>query len=272
VTAARPGSGPLLEIDGMSKSFGATRVLDAVSLTVHPGEVVSVIVASGSGKSTFLRCINMMEVPEAGRVTFETQRFDFDRLKGSRPPDAALQALRARIGMVFQSYNLWPHMTVLENVIEAPMRVRGLARAEAVAIADSLLEKIGLAEKRTAYPSRLSGGQQQRVAIARALAMQPRLMLFDEVTSALDPELVGEVLALMADLAADGMTMLLVTHEIAFARDVSTRTVFFDAGRIAEDGPPGDVLRAPRSDRLRQFLRRILHEDVAARAHGRAAP
>jgi polar amino acid transport system ATP-binding protein len=266
------GDGPLLTVRGLSKSFGPLRVLDDVSLDVTAGEVVSVIGASGSGKSTFLRCVNLMEVPDGGTMAFEQFRFDYGRPDGRRPADAALQALRARIGMVFQSYNLWPHMTVLENVIEAPMRVKGLPRAEAVAIAEALLDKIGLAEKRAAYPSRLSGGQQQRVAIARALAMQPRLMLFDEVTSALDPELVGEVLALMAALAADGMTMLLVTHEIAFARDVSTRTVFFDGGRIAEDGPPREVLRQPRSDRLRQFLRRILHEDIAAAARTGGAP
>lgn len=165
--------------------------------------------------------------------------------------------------MVFQSYNLWPHMTVLENVVEAPIRVKRQPRAEAIANAEALLARIGLAEKRHAYPSHLSGGQQQRVAIVRALAMQPKLMLFDEVTSALDPELVGEVLSLMASLAAEGMTMLLVTHEIGFAREVSTRTIFFDEGVVAEDGPPREVLRDPKSDRLRQFLKRVLHEHVA---------
>jgi polar amino acid transport system ATP-binding protein len=254
----------LLRIRELSKSFGPVEVLKNISIDIQAGEVVSVIGASGSGKSTFLRCINVLEKPEAGFLDFDRFSFDFRDGARAQPTEADLKALRARIGMVFQSYNLWPHMTVLENVIEAPIRVRGMARPEAVDIALSLLRRIGLAEKRDSYPSRLSGGQQQRVAIARALAMQPQLMLFDEVTSALDPELVGEVLALMAELAAEGMTMLLVTHEIGFAREVSTRTIFFDNGRIGEDGPPAEVLRNPRSDRLRQFLSRILHEGVAA--------
>ncbi|WP_309486189.1 amino acid ABC transporter ATP-binding protein [Ancylobacter mangrovi] len=254
---------PLLRIRELRKSFGAHEVLKGISLEVHAGEVVSIIGASGSGKSTFLRCINVMEMPDGGLLDFEDAHFDFAPGARGRPTPAQLRALRARIGMVFQSYNLWPHMSVLENVIEAPMRVKGVARAEAVALAEGLLERIGLADKRGAYPSRLSGGQQQRVAIVRALAMKPRLMLFDEVTSALDPELVGEVLALMASLAKEGMTMLLVTHEIGFAREVSTRTVFFDQGRIAEDGPPRDVLYRPASERLQQFLKRVLHEHVA---------
>ena len=258
---------PLLRIRELSKSFGPVEVLKNISVDIHAGEVVSVIGASGSGKSTFLRCINVLERPEAGFLDFETFSFDFRGGARAQPTADDLKALRARIGMVFQSYNLWPHMTVLENVIEAPIRVRGLPRAEAIDLATSLLRRIGLAEKRDSYPNRLSGGQQQRVAVARALAMQPRLMLFDEVTSALDPELVGEVLALMAELAAEGMTMLLVTHEIGFAREVSKRTVFFDNGHIGEDGPPAEVLRHPRSERLRQFLSRILHEGVAAGLH-----
>lgn len=251
---------PLLRIKGLSKSFGTHQVLKDISLDVRPGEVISIIGASGSGKSTFLRCLNVLEMPDGGIFDFENFAFDFRTDARKHPNRAELKALRARIGMVFQSYNLWPHMTVLENVIEAPVRVRGVARTEAIDQAETLLARIGLAEKRNAYPSRLSGGQQQRVAIVRALAMQPRLMLFDEVTSALDPELVGEVLALMAQLAIEGMTMLVVTHEIAFAREVSTRTVFFEGGRVAEDGPPSDVLRNPRSDRLRQFLSRMLRE------------
>ncbi|GAB4067858.1 amino acid ABC transporter ATP-binding protein [Ancylobacter sonchi] len=263
---------PLLRIRDLRKSFGSHEVLKGISLEVRAGEVVSIIGASGSGKSTFLRCINVMEMPNEGFFDFEDFAFDFRAGARNQPTPAQLRALRARIGMVFQSYNLWPHMTVLENVIEAPMRVKRLARAEAVAIAESLLERIGLADKRGAYPSRLSGGQQQRVAIARALAMKPRLMLFDEVTSALDPELVGEVLALMASLAQEGMTMLLVTHEIGFAREVSTRTVFFDQGRIAEDGLPRDVLYRPQSERLQQFLRRVLHEHVATSAAREAHP
>jgi ABC-type histidine transport system ATPase subunit len=254
--------GPLIEIRGLRKSFGAHEVLKGISADVRAGEVVSVIGASGSGKSTFLRCVNMLEMPNAGTLKFGDFAFDFAD-PARRPTARQLRELRTRIGMVFQSYNLWPHMTVLENVIEAPVRVKKQPNAEAVAQAETLLSRIGLAEKRHAYPSHLSGGQQQRVAIVRALAMAPKLMLFDEVTSALDPELVGEVLALMASLAAEGMTMLVVTHEIGFAREVSTRTIFFDGGVIAEDGPPRAVLREPKSERLRQFLKRVLHEHVA---------
>ncbi|CAA0086039.1 Arginine transport ATP-binding protein ArtM [Starkeya nomas] len=253
---------PLVRIRDLKKSFGAHPVLKGVSLDVHAGEVVSIIGASGSGKSTFLRCINVLEMPSGGTMDFEGFHFDYEEGARRAPTAGQLRELRARIGMVFQSYNLWPHMSVLENVIEAPIRVKGEAPADAVAKAEELLARIGLAEKRHAYPSRLSGGQQQRVAIVRALAMQPRLMLFDEVTSALDPELVGEVLSLMASLAGEGMTMLLVTHEIGFAREVSNRVLFFDQGVIAEDGPPGEVLRQPRSERLKQFLRRVLHEDA----------
>ncbi|MDQ0474583.1 amino acid ABC transporter ATP-binding protein [Labrys wisconsinensis] len=263
MSAAAGAGAPLLRIRDLTKSFGGHEVLKGISLDVHAGEVVSVIGASGSGKSTFLRCVNVMEMPDAGLLDFEDVSFDFRAGSRTCPTEKQLRALRARIGMVFQSYNLWPHKTVLENVIEAPIRVKGLPRAEAIDRAEALLARIGLAEKRHAYPGRLSGGQQQRVAIVRALAMQPRLMLFDEVTSALDPELVGEVLALMASLAAEGMTMLLVTHEIGFAREVSTRTIFFDGGRVAEDGPPREVLRNPSSERLRQFLKRVLHEHVA---------
>ena len=260
--AAKGEAGPILRISGLHKTFGSLEVLKGISLQVMPSEVVSIIGASGSGKSTFLRCVNMMELPDRGEMEFESFHFHF-RPGSAGPPARSLSEVRAKIGMVFQSYNLWPHMTVLENVIEAPMRVRRLSRRDSVIEAEDLLEKIGLIEKRNVYPGRLSGGQQQRVAIVRALAMRPKVMLFDEVTSALDPELVGEVLALMAKLAADGMTMLLVTHEIAFARDVSSRTVFFDRGLIAEDGSPDQVLREPKSERLRQFLKRILHEDIA---------
>ncbi len=259
---ATSGAGPVLRISDLHKTFGSLEVLRGISLDVMPSEVVSIIGASGSGKSTFLRCINMMEMPDRGALEFETFHFRFHP-GAAGPSPATLSAVRAKIGMVFQSYNLWPHMTVLENVIEAPMRVRRLSRRDSILEAEDLLEKIGLIEKRNVYPGKLSGGQQQRVAIVRALAMRPKVMLFDEVTSALDPELVGEVLALMAKLAADGMTMLLVTHEIAFARDVSSRTIFFDRGLIAEDGSPDQVLREPKSERLRQFLKRILHENIA---------
>lgn len=260
---ATPADAPILRLKDIRKRFDANEVLKGVSLDVAAGEVISIIGASGSGKSTFLRCVNLMEIPDEGFMDFG--RFSFDYIEGARrqPTPLQLRELRAQIGMVFQSYNLWPHMTVLENVIEAPVRVKKVPRKEAVEQAEALLQRIGLYEKRGAYPSKLSGGQQQRVAIVRALAMKPEVMLFDEVTSALDPELVGEVLELMGSLAADGMTMLLVTHEIAFARDVSSRVVFFDQGVIAEAGAPGDVLADPRSDRLRQFLRRVLHQGVA---------
>jgi ABC-type histidine transport system ATPase subunit len=269
VTPAAASTEPLLRITELRKSFGTNEVLKGISLDVRPGEVVSIIGASGSGKSTFLRCVNVLERPNAGRLEFEDFSFDFGESSAAQPTGAHLRALRARIGMVFQSYNLWPHKTVLENVIEAPLRVKRMPRERAVAEAEALLERIGLADKRDAYPNWLSGGQQQRVAIVRALAMAPKLMLFDEVTSALDSELVGEVLALMAALAAEGMTMLVVTHEIGFAREVSTRTIFFDAGRVAEDGPPREVLRQPKSDRLKQFLKRVLHEHVGQEATAR---
>ncbi len=253
---------PLLRLREIRKSFGTFEVLKGVSLDVAQGEVVSIIGASGSGKSTFLRSINVMEMPQTGTMDFGDFHFDFRKGAASHPTKVQLQKLRAEIGMVFQSYNLWPHMTVLQNVIHAPMTLRRTPRAQAVEEAEALLARIGLYEKRDSYPARLSGGQQQRVAIARALAMKPRLMLFDEVTSALDPELVHEVLVLMASLAADGMTMLLVTHEIAFARDVSSRVLFFDQGVMAEQGPPDRVLRNPESPRLRQFLHRILHDEM----------
>ncbi|MGC9448111.1 amino acid ABC transporter ATP-binding protein [Cereibacter johrii] len=256
------GDAPLLRLREIRKSFGTFEVLKGVSLDVAQGEVVSIIGASGSGKSTFLRSINVMEMPQAGKMDFGDFHFDFRKGAASHPTKVQLQKLRAEIGMVFQSYNLWPHMTVLQNVIHAPMTLRRTPRAQAVEEAEALLARIGLYEKRDSYPARLSGGQQQRVAIARALAMKPRLMLFDEVTSALDPELVHEVLVLMASLAADGMTMLLVTHEIAFARDVSSRVLFFDQGVMAEQGPPDRVLRNPESPRLRQFLHRILHDEM----------
>jgi octopine/nopaline transport system ATP-binding protein len=253
---------PLIRVRELRKSFDSNLVLKDVAIDVRQGEVVSIIGASGSGKSTFLRCLNVLEMPDGGRMQFEDFDFDFEPGARNQPTPADLRRLRARIGMVFQSYNLWPHMTVLENIVEAPIRVKGEPKKQAIERAEALLERIGLIDKRDARPTRLSGGQQQRVAIVRALAMTPKLMLFDEVTSALDPELVGEVLSLMASLATEGMTMLLVTHEIAFARDVSSRVLFFDKGVIAEQGPSRELLRDPKSDRLRQFLNRILHEDA----------
>lgn len=255
---------PLLKLRGIRKSFGTLDVLKGIDLDVTAGEVVAIIGASGSGKSTFLRAINAIERADGGTMDFEGKHFDFDPDSRSNPSERALRALRSRIGMVFQSYNLWPHKTVLQNVIHAPMRVLGQSRAQATETADALLNRIGLYEKRDESPQRLSGGQQQRVAIARALAMKPQLMLFDEVTSALDPELVHEVLTLMAALAGEGMTMLLVTHEMSFARNVSSRVLYFDGGVIGEQGPPGKMLRDPDSYRLRQFLRSILHDDIGA--------
>ena len=257
---------PLLRIKNLRKSFGPVEVLKGVSLELRTGEVVSIIGASGSGKSTFLRCVNVLETPDSGTFDYGGHSFDFSDRK-RQPTGRELRDLRASVGMVFQSYNLWPHKSVIDNIIEAPIRVKGVARREALATGEALLQRIGLFEKRHAYPSHLSGGQQQRVAIVRALAMSPKVMLFDEVTSALDPELVGEVLSLMAALAGEGMTMLVVTHEIGFAREVSTRTVFFDGGQIAEDGASRDVLANPKSDRLRQFLQRVLH-DTSLRAAG----
>jgi ABC-type polar amino acid transport system ATPase subunit len=257
---------PILAINSLHKHYGAVEVLKGVSLSVPPREVVAIIGASGSGKSTLLRCVNLLETPSSGTLYFDGLSIDFSKPERLWRRGSSLRRLRTRIGMVFQSYNLWPHKTVLENVTEAPIRVKGMARAEAVELARRLLTRIGLHEKRDAYPSRLSGGQQQRVAIVRALAMAPKVMLFDEVTSALDPELVGEVLDLMATLAAEGMTMLVVTHEIAFAREVSTRAVFLEDGRIAEEGRSRDMLTSPSNERTRQFLRRVLHQPVAAPA------
>ena len=247
----------------MRKRFGELEVLKGVSLELERGAVIAIIGASGSGKSTLLRCINLLEEPSGGEIVFDGRQVEYGAASGGwlrRGRERAM--LRSEMGMVFQQFNLWPHMTVLENVIEAPMLVRGVPRAEAVDAADDLLGGIGLLDKRGEYPSRLSGGQQQRVAIVRALAMQPKLMLFDEVTSALDPELVGEVLDLMARLARDGMTMLVVTHEIGFARAASDRTVFIDGGLIEEEGPSHEVLNHPKSERTQQFLERVLHNTV----------
>lgn len=229
-------------------------------MSVEKGEVVCVLGPSGSGKSTFLRCINHLETIDSGLLIVDDQpvgyRIDGRRLIELKGREVARQ--RSGTGMVFQQFNLFPHMTVLENVIEAPVRVRKLPRREAVDLATGLLERVGLAEKANEYPLRLSGGQQQRVSIARALAMAPKLMLFDEPTSALDPELVGDVLTTMRDLARDGTTMIVVTHEIGFARDVADRVIFMEDGRIVEDGPPEVVCANPKSERTRAFLSRVL--------------
>ena len=240
----------MISVRHVGKSYGAHRVLDDVSLEVAKGEVVCVIGPSGSGKSTLLRCINGLEHYDEGEVAI-------DGVPVHRE-DASIHALRSEVGMVFQRFNLFPHRTALENVMEGPMYVKGVPRDEAKARASALLAKVGLAQKLGAYPAQLSGGQQQRVAIARALAMQPKAILFDEPTSALDPELVGEVLKVMLTLAREGMTMLVVTHEMAFAAEVAHRVLFLDLGRIVEEGTPQQMLSAPRHERTRDFLQRVL--------------
>ncbi|MBN8944921.1 MAG: amino acid ABC transporter ATP-binding protein [Rhizobiales bacterium] len=247
---------PTLSAQGIHKAFGSHQVLKGVSLDVARGEVVTLIGASGSGKSTFLRCLNLLELPQAGTLAAGDHRFEFG--KGRKvPDDAQLALLRRDVGMVFQHFNLFPHMSVLANVTEGPVQVKGMAKAEANELGRDLLAKVGLADKADAFPSRLSGGQKQRVAIARALAMKPDVMLFDEVTSALDPELVAEVLAVIRNLAAEGMTMILVTHEMAFAADVSNRVGFMNEGVMAEIGSPDEVIRKPRNPRLASFLERF---------------
>ena len=252
----------VIEIRGLVKSFGNAPVLRGIDLDVSPREVVVVIGPSGSGKTTLLNCINFLEPFQEGtvRVGGKSVGYIIDPVTGRRlrQPESELNALRAGIGMVFQHFNLFPHMTVMGNIIEAPVHVRGEDRATTTARARRLLDRVGLANKEDAYPAELSGGQKQRVAIARSLAMEPKVMLFDEVTSALDPELVGEVLAVMRDLARDGMTMLVVTHEMSFARDVADRVVFMDEGRIVEQDHPERFFTEPRTDRARGFLRRLL--------------
>lgn len=245
-----------LVVDDLYKSFGPLEVLKGVSLTARDGDVIAMIGSSGSGKSTFLRCINLLEIPDEGTISLrgETIRMIQSR-HGGRPQNwKQVDRLRTRLGMVFQQFNLWSHMTVLENVIEAPVHVLKRPKAEAVELAMALLDKVGIAEKRDHYPSHLSGGQQQRAAIARALAMEPEVMLFDEPTSALDPELVGEVLRVMRQLAEEGRTMVIVTHEMGFARDVANEVLFLHQGRIEEQGPPAQVFGDPASERCRQFL------------------
>ncbi|HEU5363565.1 MAG TPA: amino acid ABC transporter ATP-binding protein [Gaiellaceae bacterium] len=238
-----------LAVERLTKSFGKHTVLEGVDLAVGEHEVVALIGASGSGKSTLLRCINLLEPVDSGRIFLAGEEITAAR---------DVNRVRKRIGIVFQSFNLFPHMTVLRNVTLAPRDVLGLSRAEAEARATELLKRFGLAEKRLDYPDRLSGGQQQRVAIVRALAMEPELMLFDEVTSALDPELVGEVLQVIRELAQRGMTMVLATHEMSFARDIANRVCFLDGGRIVEEGPPEQMFSTPREPRTQQFLERIV--------------
>jgi ABC-type histidine transport system ATPase subunit len=248
-----------LEVKDLHKRFGPLEVLRGVSLTAHEGDVISIIGASGSGKSTLLRCINFLEVPDAGEIYLQGELIRTKKRRdGSMVPADRGQVDRARtqLGMVFQSFNLWSHMTVLENVAEAPIYVQKRPKQEVIAEAEALLAKVGIAEKRDQYPSHLSGGQQQRAAIARALACHPQVMLFDEPTSALDPELVGEVLRVIRQLAEEGRTMIIVTHEMIFAGEVSSQVVFIDQGRIEEQGPPEKILTEPDSERCRQFLAR----------------
>ncbi|MFC9984753.1 amino acid ABC transporter ATP-binding protein [Microbacterium keratanolyticum] len=249
-----------LSMREVHKSFAGNEVLKGVSLEMERGQVVCVIGPSGSGKSTFLRCINRLETIDAGLIAIEGDPIGAE-VRGGRlhaAPDKKIRAQREQIGMVFQSFNLFPHMTVLENIIEAPVGVRGEKKADAVAHALQLLARVGLAEKRDAYPKQLSGGQQQRVAIARALAMRPKLLLFDEPTSALDPEMVGEVLGVMRDLAAEHTTMIVVTHEMGFAREVADRLIFMDGGHIVEDGDPREIMANPQHPRTRAFLESVL--------------
>ena len=241
---------PALELEGIHKSFGDLEVLRGIDLALAEHEVVCLIGASGSGKSTLLRCVNLLEPIDAGRIVVAGREIT------ERGVD--VNEVRRGIGIVFQAFNLFPHKTVLDNVTLAPRKARGLSRAEAAGEAATLLERFGLVEKRDDYPDRLSGGQQQRVAIVRALAMQPRLLLLDEVTSALDPELVAEVLDVIRELAAGGMTMLIATHEMGFARDVANRVCFLHEGRILEEGPPERLFSEPREERTRQFLQRIV--------------
>jgi len=246
-----------VSVRDLRKSFGSLEVLKGVSLQAREGDVISILGASGSGKSTMLRCINMLEVPDSGeiRIGSETIALKKGRRGRMEPADRAqVDRIRSRVAMVFQSFNLWSHMTILENVIEAPVHVLRRPKAEAVEEAERLLARVGIADKRNHYPSHLSGGQQQRAAIARALAMHPKVMLFDEPTSALDPELVGEVLRVMRSLADEGRTMLVVTHEMGFARDVSNRVVFLHQGMVEEEGPSREVFGDPRSERFKQFI------------------
>jgi len=252
--------GAMVEAIAVEKRFGADTVLSDVNLTVAEGEVVCVIGPSGAGKSTFLRCINRLEKPSAGVIRVDGEVVGYeqhgDRLKEMRERDVRRQ--RRKIGMVFQRFNLYPHMTALQNVMHSPMKVNREPRAQAERSARELLERVGLADKVAAYPNQMSGGQQQRVAIARALAMRPRLMLFDEPTSGLDPELVGEVLDAIKQLVAEGMTMIVVTHEMGFAREAADRVVFMADGRIREVGPPAEILDRPRDPRTQAFLARVL--------------
>ncbi|HBR42139.1 MULTISPECIES: ABC transporter ATP-binding protein [Sulfitobacter] len=249
-----------LKIKDLHKSFGSHEVIKGISLEAPKGEVIAILGASGSGKSTFLRCINLLETPNSGEVWLggEQMRMTRNRRGEIVPADLRqVEGMRARLAMVFQGFNLWSHMTVMDNIMEGPLYVQGISKTEARGKAEALLAKVGLSDRADYYPAHLSGGQQQRVAIARALAMDPDVMLFDEPTSALDPELVGEVLGVMRDLAEEGRTMLVVTHEMGFARDVSTRTVFLHQGEVCEAGPPAELFSNPQTPEFQAFLSRM---------------
>jgi arginine/ornithine transport system ATP-binding protein len=250
-------SAEALVVEDLHKSYGSLEVLKGISLVAREHDVVSILGSSGAGKSTLLRCINLLEIPDAGAVYVHGELIKMTAKPGAarRPADKRqVERIRSRLSMVFQQFNLWSHMTVLQNVIEAPIHVLKVPKTAAIARAEQALQQVGMYERKDSYPAHLSGGQQQRAAIARALAMEPQMLLFDEPTSGLDPELVGEVLKVMRGLAEEGRTMLVVTHEMAFARDVSSKVVFLHAGQVEEDGPPAQVFQQPKSARFKQFL------------------
>lgn len=244
----------MIKVDGLTKSFGKLKVLKGISQHIEKGEVVVVIGPSGSGKSTFLRCLNLLELPDSGNIYFDGVEITDKKERTG----AGLDAHRKEMGMVFQHFNLFPHMNILENIILAPMKVKGMSRTDAEKIAIDLLEQVGLTDKTFAHPAQLSGGQKQRIAIVRALAMQPKVMLFDEPTSSLDPEMVGEVLGVMNNLAKQGMTMVVVTHEMRFAREVGSRILFMDEGIILEEGTPEEIFGNPKNQRTKEFLTKVM--------------
>ncbi|GAA2159142.1 amino acid ABC transporter ATP-binding protein [Pedococcus bigeumensis] len=270
--AAKPAGAPLVHAVNVTKAFHGTEVLKGIDMDVRPGEVVCLLGPSGSGKTTFLRCINQLETIDGGRIWVDGDLMGYEDRGGTlhRLTEKRIASQRRDIGMVFQRFNLFPHLTAIENIMEAPIQVKGERKKDVRDRALALLEQVGLKDKPDAYPGQLSGGQQQRVAIARALAMKPKLMLFDEPTSALDPELVGEVLRVMRQLAHDGMTMIVVTHEMGFAREVADRVVFMDGGVVVEEGPPNEVISNPQHERTRSFLQRMRQEDEAQDAQDQA--